>query len=205
MSVKKRIYRSEIRAAAADETRTRILIAAREVLGAGKGAPVFSLDAVARQAGVTRLTVYNQFGSKRGLLEALFDELAQEGGLFELHAVFAQADVEQALRQFVSVFCRFWSRQGAVLPRFGAVARLDDEIAASLKQRTERRRRALTVLVDRLMPGASRKKSDLIDTLFALTGFEMFHALSVRQRSRDAIEAILQDLVADTVRRFTQR
>src|SRR5437868_7766163 len=139
MSVKTRTYKSDVRAAAADETRSRIWAAAKELLGAGKGAPAFSLDAVARQAGVARLTVYNQFESKRGLLEAMFDDLAQQGGLTELPAVFAETDVDQALRRFVAVFCRFWSKHGAVMPKFAAVTKMDDEIAASLKQRTERR------------------------------------------------------------------
>src|SRR5713101_5406230 len=92
-----RPYRSPRRAAAA-ETRARILAAARTLLGGGKDLPPFSLDGVARQAGVTRLTVYNQFESKRGLLEAVFDDMAQRGGLSELPAVFAEADANQALR-----------------------------------------------------------------------------------------------------------
>jgi len=33
---------------------------------------------------VTRLTVYNQFGSRRGLLEAVFDNIARQGGLHEI-------------------------------------------------------------------------------------------------------------------------
>src|SRR5882757_1842338 len=99
-----RPYRSSLRAAIADETRTRIVAAARTLLGGGKDLPAFSVDGVARQAGVTRLTVYNQFESKRGLLEAVFDDMARQGGLSELATVFAQADANLALRQFVSVF-----------------------------------------------------------------------------------------------------
>src|SRR5882757_5692163 len=98
-----RPYRSSLRAAIADETRTRIVAAARTLLGGGKDLPAFSLDGVARQAGVTRLTVYNQFQSKRGLLEAVFDDLARRGGLSELPQVFAEADADAAIRRFVTV------------------------------------------------------------------------------------------------------
>jgi AcrR family transcriptional regulator len=41
----------------------------------------FSLESVAAAAGVTRLTVYKQFGSRGGLLEAVFDRLARAGRL----------------------------------------------------------------------------------------------------------------------------
>lgn len=200
-----RSYRSPVRAAAAEETRARILAAAHTLLGDGKDLPPFSLDGVAKQAGVTRLTVYNQFESKLGLLEAVFDDVAQQGGLTELPSVFAEADIEVALRRFVSVFCRFWSGHGSpgtLMPKFGALARLDPEIAASLRLRTERRRQGLTVLVKRLLPDAPKPNLELVDVLFALTGFEMFEALSARNRSAAAAEALMQDLVQQTVRRF---
>ncbi len=200
-----RSYRSPARAAAADETRTRILAAARALLGDGKGLPPFSLDGVAKQAGVTRLTVYNQFESKLGLLEAVFDEVAQQGGLTDLPSVMSEPDIEVALRRFVSTFCRFWSGHdstGKLMPKFGALARLDPEVAASLRLRTERRRQALTVLVKRLLPDAPKPNPELIDVLFALTGFEMFEALSARNRGAAAAEALMQDLVKQTVQRF---
>lgn len=199
-----RSYRSPLRAAAADETRARIMAAAQTLLGGGKDLPAFSLEGVARQAGVTRLTVYNQFESKRGLLEAVFDAMAQRGGLFDLPTVLAERDPERALRRFVSVFCRFWAMRGTVMPRFGALAKLDDEVAASLKLRTERRRQALTPLVGRLLDAdASAKASaDLVDILFALTSFEMHEALCVRGRGAKAVEALLQDLAVQTVERW---
>jgi len=195
-----RPYSSPRRAAAADETRARIVAAARSLLRGDKNMPAFSLDGVARQAGVTRLTVYNQFESKRGLLEAVFDDLAQQGGLSELPTVFAEQNADQALRRFVSVFCRFWASHRTMMPKFAAVTRLDDEIAASLKRRSERRREALTVLVGRLdRNGAS---ADLVDVLFALTSFEMFEALSVRKRTAKAVEALVLALVEQAVSRF---
>ncbi len=197
-----RPYRSPVRDAAADETRARIIAAARTLLGGGKDLPAFSLDGVARQAGVTRLTVYNQFESKRGLLEAVFDDMAQRGGLFELQAVFAEADADQALRRFVSVFCHFWATHGAVMPKFHAVIKLDDEIATSLNERAERRRPALAVLVKKLMPGTGKANADLIDVLFALTSFEMFQALSVRNRSAKSVETLVYSLVKQAVDRF---
>jgi AcrR family transcriptional regulator len=193
-----RSYRSPNRDAAAQATRSRIIAAARGLLAGGGKAP-FSLEAVARDARVTRLTVYNHFDSKRGLLEAVFDDLAQGGGLFELAAVFSDPDPDQALRLLVSVFCRFWATHRATLPNFRAAILADEDIAASLKQRAERRRQVLTVLVGRLMPEGGQRGADLVDVLFALTAFEMFEALCVRDRSAKAVEALIQAMVEPAV------
>src|SRR5713226_4068485 len=64
------------RQATTEQTRARIINAARELLAESSGFSGFSIDAVARQADVARMTVYHQFGSKIGLLEALCDSLA---------------------------------------------------------------------------------------------------------------------------------
>jgi AcrR family transcriptional regulator len=194
-------YRSELRDAAADVTRARIIEASRRLLAGGKDVPAFSLDAVARAADVTRLTVYNQFESKRGLLEAVFDDIARRGGLFELRSVMAGADAMSSLRQVVAVFCRFWASHDRALAKLAGMTKLDRDIAASLKQRTERRRRVLTVLVERLP--RVRAAADLVDVLFALTSFEIFEALSVRQRSAAAVEALIWQLVEDSIRSHT--
>jgi AcrR family transcriptional regulator len=200
VKTKRKTYRSEVRAAAADETRARIVDAAQTLLAGGKDVPAFSLEAVGREAGVTRLTVYNAFESKRGLLEAVFDDMARRGGLLELPSLFVEPDTDKALSHLVSVFCRFWAAHGKVLPKFSAVAKLDDDIAQSLKQRSERRRQLLAALVGRL--GSGQDHTELVDVLFALTSFEMFDALSVRRRSDTAVQALIQGLVDDSLKRF---
>lgn len=198
-----RTYQSEIRAAAADETRARIVAAARALLNGGKGTPTFSLDGVARQAGVTRLTVYNQFGSRRGLLEAVFDDLARQSRLFEIPTLLASEDAREALRQFVALFCRFWTLHGPVIAKLNALARLDEEVATSLRARTERRRRGLSILVSRCIPHlGGQRLHDLVDVVYALTSYEMFEHLSVRQRGRDSVEEILQNLIAAALERY---
>jgi len=90
--VSPRPYRSPRRAAAATKTRARLLAAAAAILGAPAGIGGFSLEEVARKAGVTRLTVYNRFGSRRALLEAVFDERAARGGLHRLAEAMAASD-----------------------------------------------------------------------------------------------------------------
>ena len=55
-----------------DQTRSAILSAVSRLIG--EVGPEFSLGRVAEQAGVSRITVYNQFGSKAGLVRALVSE-----------------------------------------------------------------------------------------------------------------------------------
>src|ERR1700733_4441932 len=77
-------YRSPARDAAAEKTRGGLVAAATRLLRSPTGAQRCSLDAVAKAAGVTRLTVYNIFGSRSALFEAVFDERAKRGGLEQI-------------------------------------------------------------------------------------------------------------------------
>jgi AcrR family transcriptional regulator len=97
----KRHYVSSVRAAAA-EKRDRIIEAATTLLRENTSIAVFSLDAVAKAAGVTRLTVYHQFGSRRGLLEAVFDEIARQGGLARIEEAMAMPDPRIGLDRPIS-------------------------------------------------------------------------------------------------------
>src|SRR5438552_2566365 len=104
-----RPYRLGQRQATTAQTRARILAAAREVLMADEGFSGFSIDAVARRADVARMTVYYQFGSRVGLLEALSDDLAGRGGMGRLAEAFHQPDPRDALASYITVFGHFWA------------------------------------------------------------------------------------------------
>jgi AcrR family transcriptional regulator len=173
-----RAYVSSVRAAAAAEKRDRIIEAATKVLREDAGIASFSLDMVAKTAGVTRLTVYNQFGSRRGLLEAVFDDIARRGGLHQIADAMAMADARAALERMVEIFCAFWSRDVAIGRLHEAMA-TDPEFAAALTERNERRRKGLTVLIDRIAgKNAPRQaRRDAVDTIFALTSYAMFAML----------------------------
>ena len=86
-----RPYQIGERKAGTDKTRERIVVAARELLVA-EDFSSFTMDAVARLADVSRLTVYYQFESKAGLLEALYNHIAQRGHMDQLAEVFRQGD-----------------------------------------------------------------------------------------------------------------
>src|SRR5712672_3379232 len=135
-----RRYISSVRTAAAAEKRERVIEAAARSLREDASIASFSLDAVAKAAGVTRLTVYHQFGSRRGLLEAVFAEIARQGGLTEIADARAVSDPHAALDRLVEIFCAFWNRDPAVGRLHEAMA-TDPEFAQALLERNERRRK----------------------------------------------------------------
>jgi len=187
-----RPYSTERRDAKAAETRTRLIAAALTILRE-TGGPSLSLDAVAREAGVTRLTVYNQFGSRNGLLEAAFDAIAEQGNLPRLTEAMAMPEPRAALAQVVRIFCDFWMSHDGLSGIFAAAA-VDADLGAALAARNERRRGLLGILVDRQGIADDQAKADIVDLLFTLTSFATFRSLRGENRSGDAVCALLQPL-----------
>ena len=185
-----RPYRLGRRKAAADRTRARVLRAARELLTAKGGMARFSLDAVAERAGVARMTVYYQFGSRRGLLEALFDSFAEGGELPErIATAFKQPDAQNTLAGIIMAFARFWDAGRPWVRRVRALAALDAELGEAVDARNERRRHLVQALVQRL--GDPRPES--ADILYTLTSFETFDTLAGPDRSlEDAALTVLR-------------
>ena len=203
-----RRYRSPRRAAAATKTRARLLAAAAAILGAPAGIGGFSLEEVARKAGVTRLTVYNRFGSRRALLEAVFDERAARGGLHRLAEAMAASDPHAGLLQVIAIFCDFWSYDPRALGRLHAAGANDPEFDASVRKRNERRRSLLLDLVGRMAVGLSPPRDavhDLVDVLFALTSYPFFSQLTAGRRTANAACRLIQGLAMEAVRRMMER
>jgi AcrR family transcriptional regulator len=187
-----RPYTSSVRTAAAAAKRDRVIEAAARSLREDASIAAFSLDAVAKVAGVTRLTVYHQFGSRRGLLEAVFDEIARQGGLTEIPNAMAMSDPRAALDRLVEIFCAFWNRDAAVGRLHEAMA-TDPEFAQALIGRNERRRKTVNVLVGRIAgkTASPQARQDAVDLIFALTSFAMFAMLRV-DRSVDDLCALVK-------------
>jgi len=202
--VSPRAYNSPRRIVAATKTRARIVTSAAAILGTAEGIRGFSLQAVADKAGVTRLTVYNQFGSRRALLEAVFDDMAARGGLHRIPPVMADSDPNAGLLEVIAIFCDFWSFGCDALGPLHAAGASDPEFGASVHERNERRRRLLSVLVRRMAEGRKlrpKAQGDLIDLLFALTSFPFFSQLTAGGRTASAACGLIQGLATDAVRR----
>jgi AcrR family transcriptional regulator len=194
-----RAYRMHRRQESADENRLRILKAARELLTAPKGSTRFSVEEVARRAGVARMTVYYQFGSLRGLLEALLDSLASAGGMQHLAEAFREPDPRRGIDRFIAVFMDFWESDRSVLRALGAFAALDPELAAAIEERSGWRRKGARRLLERLakQTGRPRRKEmeDAEDLLFVLTSFSTYDTLMSPRRGKQNVTELVQRVV----------
>lgn len=193
-----RPYRLGQRQAATEQTRARILTAARELLAESSGFSGFSIDAVAHKADVARMTVYHQFGSKIGLLEALSDSLAAHGGMEQLADAFRQPDPLSALAQYITVFSRFWQSDRLVTRRLRALSALDPDFEQVVRARDERRREGLRVIVRRLVETygkpAPEAVDEMVNILFTLLSFEYFDTLAGPMRSIEVVAPVVQRL-----------
>lgn len=146
-----RPYKLGQRQAATEQTRARIIQVARELLIAPDGFANFSIETVARQADVARMTVYHQFGSRSGLLEALCDSLASSGGMQQLANAFRQPDPLEALTQYILTFGGFWDVDRLVMRRLRALAALDPDFEQLMSTRDEWRHKGLRVIAQRII------------------------------------------------------
>jgi AcrR family transcriptional regulator len=195
-----RTYRLGQRQTTTNQTRARIIEATRELLTASDGFSGFSIETVARQADVARMTVYYQFGSKTGLLEALCDSLASQGGMEGLRTAFMQPDPLEALAEYINIFSRFWEADRLVTRRLRSLAALDADFEQVIRSRDEWRRKGLTVIVQRiseklgqLFPG-STAETEAIDILYTLVGFEFFDSLAGPNRRTEEVAPVVYRL-----------
>jgi AcrR family transcriptional regulator len=192
-----RRYNTEKRRADVEQTRARVIEATRELISAPDGMAGLSMEAVARQAGVARMTVYYQFGSKVGLLEAVYDDLAQRGLVASLRAVFEAPDALEALDELVAAFGRFWASDRLIIRRLRALAALDP-VFEGARARDERRRDLFRRTVGRITDEYGRPEpasaGQLVAVLTALASFETFDAIAGEDRSPDDVVPVVQGL-----------
>ena len=175
-----RTYRLGRRQAAVDRTGHAILEAARQaVADTPAGSP--SVGAIARRAGVSRLTIYNRFGGKDGLLRALAPQAPRV----------AESDLadppRDALHRRLRDACSSWAANPSLyrhLPTSEAgAAELDHKLAERL------------AAADALRPGCSIKEAE--DVIGALASFAVFDRLHKDgRRSPGAVAEVLMRLAA---------
>jgi AcrR family transcriptional regulator len=173
-----------LRAAGVQRTRQGILDAARRHL-IESGYHRLSLEEVAADAGVTRVTIYRNFRSKLGLLDAVAEDLADRSGLVAGMAAAADADDPvQAFTAMVRELCRFWSTDPEVFRRLISLAAVDPEAQSVVAGREEWRYQQIAAAVRRLSragrlqaPFTARQATAVIG---AATGFPACDEVATR-------------------------
>jgi AcrR family transcriptional regulator len=171
------------RQGAVDSTRLAILTAARELV-ASEG-PGFSTGSLAKRAGVSRITVYNQFGSKPALL------LELAAGAHNRLGVPAPepSDPLDQLRRRIADSCARWASDPALfrhLPQNGGLE-VEDPNDRPLAERL--------AAAGLLRPGCSLKEAE--EVIGAITSFAVFDRLHKDgRRSQTAVVEILMRLAS---------
>jgi AcrR family transcriptional regulator len=175
---------------------------------------------LAKRADVARMTVYHQFGSKLGLLEALCDSLAASGGMEQLATAFSLPEPFDALNCYILIFGRFWDEDRLVMHRLRALAALDPDFEQLMRTRDGWRRKGVHVLTQRIVeqqrfsPAETHDKTcdifcraeeqkaasdeafdKIVDVLFTLTSFETFDILAGSTHSPQEVVPTVQKLV----------
>jgi len=155
---------------------------------AGASLPVTQ---IARQAGVAIQTIYDQFGSKGGLLIAVLNDVQASLGLFDsFRAVFRSRDGEEAMRRMIDATMLFWDQAWPYL-EFLLKSRRIDPIVAREMDYIDRLRHAhfwaIAKRLDeegRLRAGASADTA--ADQAFAFTTPNVYEELAVRRTASAA-------------------
>jgi AcrR family transcriptional regulator len=163
-----------------------------------------TMDELAATAGVSRATVFNRFGSKLGVLQALFTR-GMEGP--EMRAIRDALEVEDpvaALEALIDAACAIWEAQGFIHEQLQAIVVLEPDASALVDQQREEQRADLQGLArrlaraGRLRPGLSEARAAA--TLHVLTSLESFlqlrreYGLSLRQ-TRQTIAELARTLL----------
>jgi AcrR family transcriptional regulator len=157
-----------------DESRAAILRAAKAQL-VSNGFRQLTMASLAEESGVTRQTIHNLFGTKTGVLEAVFDLIALDSGMERMREVMMQPPGDAQLEKFVGIFCGFWARNRVLLRRVHGIGAIDPEFGEVIEARNRRRLMAATRIVQRMSGEDSGQKTAM---LAALTSFEFFDALA---------------------------
>lgn len=199
-----RRYDATRRQAGVEATRRQILEAARSIVGGKGDLGEFSMEAVAKKAGVSRMTVYYQFHSRADLLDALADHLAQRAGMERMREVFTEPDRERAVRKLVETFAGFWASDRVTMRRLRAMGVVFPSEQAGPRSRDSWRREAVTNLLAR--PGrkglgpAATSSTELVDLLTSLTSFETFDGLCTGTTGPEEATRLLSDAAVDLLR-----
>ncbi len=173
-----------------DQSRAAILQAARAQLEAN-GYRQLTMAALAAESGVTRQTIHNLFGTKTGVLEALFDWIALDSGMEQMREVMMLPPGEALLARFVGIFCGFWSKNRVLIRRVHGIGAIDPEFGTVIEARNRRRFMAATRIIER-MGGTDVKRRATV--LAAITSFEFFDVLAESAGSEAAAEAMALEL-----------
>jgi AcrR family transcriptional regulator len=163
-----------------------------------------TMDELAAASGVSRATVFNRFGSKVGVLQALYARCVESPEMRAVGEAFALEDAVLALEAVIEAACALWAAHGFIQEQIQAIVILEPEASAMVEEQKDEQRADLQGLTrrlaraGRLRPGLGEAR--VAATLHTLTSLESFlwlrreYGLSLRQ-TRDTIAELAHQLL----------
>ncbi|WP_434598955.1 TetR/AcrR family transcriptional regulator [Streptomyces sp. A5-4] len=203
----RRSYDASGRQAAARRNRAAVLRACGELLLA-EGYQATTMRAVAARAGVSPEMVYKTYGSKPGLMKALWDTtLAGDDDPVPmserpaLQQVWAEKDARRKLRQYAAFVCGFHERTAPLQSLLGEAG---PEVAQVLATTERERLTGVTAFIAHLaqqgMLRADAAPTQEADACWVLTGPHVYTQLTAgRQWDAAAYQRWLSQVLADSL------
>lgn len=161
-------------------TRERVVAAVRELLAEG-AFHESTVEQVATRAGVSRASLYQHFGSRLGLVDALCDTFDATPALLAIRDTVS-------LDEFVFLVVEFWSSEEMILEQLYGVAAVDPAARDLVERQTRDRHGELR----RLLQVLGVESKDAFAQLAVLTSFEAYRELRRRAGlpKRAVVEAL---------------
>ena len=199
-----RPYAQRLRAESAAQTRLRILDSVYDRLRQSP-AERLAVDRVARDAGVSRSTVYLIFGDRSGLFDAVGADLLDRGGFADVLAAVDNPDARAAMRAFMRATVDMYAASRDVLRSLYSMAQLDPEAVGGAIARLEKGRLEGMQRVAAGLAAAGELRDDVTvdeatDVLWLLSSFDSFDLLHHgRGRTAGSVAATLTRAVEQSI------
>jgi len=177
-------------------TRGRIVEAAGR-LTRERGPNGFSMDVLAKEAGVARATVYEHFRSKRAVLDELASSIADSVTLVEPTA--NAGDPLVALRDLLGEVCRHWDEQRERMEGLRTLTALTGSERAGEGVGEKQLRQLVEALMNAHQMRAHWSVDEAVDALAALTSYATYERLARGDRTPEQVEGVLAKLVVAIV------
>jgi AcrR family transcriptional regulator len=173
-------YRLVARAESAAKTRARILDALRRQL-IESSLSAATMEETARRAGVARSTIYDAFGSRLGMFQALATGMAQTAAFRRLQAALADPVPRRAMKRSLAAGTAFYEAEHMVSRALGQLAANDPDAAGAVGMLDFGRRMAMVDLARRLSEQGQLRDGvtlpEAADMLSVLSSFATFEEL----------------------------
>lgn len=138
---------------------------------------------------MSRATVYYQFKSKQGLLDAALEEAQHRGGLEDVLLVSRfpppPPSAIWSLREFIAAWCRLWDQDRDFYRGVMGLARVDPQLRELIKSHEDKRVKAARMIAEAVATRYQPRRT--ADGLLALTSFETFDRLRESSRALDEV------------------